>query len=198
MTREERLQQIARELFEVNEGNKEGKQNREKLISEFYRLLDAGFKGRDHILPVKTIEVPDAFWNSTQMSKDEFVESRFPGWNVEHVEKNITTGKTVLILKRDPSYLGSVVEVETEDGNVKVAKEIAEFTPEIDWDTLNAERPDLFEKLAIYKTVVELNDAALERIAMETPEELAVLERHMRVKKPTLKVTSRRLKDGKS
>lgn len=198
MTREERLQQIARELFDTTQQNKKGEKNRDELKSEFFRLIDAGYQGRDHIVPVKTIEVPDTFWEATKMTKEEFVESRFPGWEVEHVEKNISLNHTVIVLKKDKSYIPAVVEVEDEDGKkITVAKEIAEYTPEIDWDTLNEERPDLFEQLAHFKTVVELDDDALERIAMETPEELATLERHMKVKPPALKVTSRRQKDDK-
>jgi hypothetical protein len=196
MTREERLQKIALDLAEISEENKQNKKEREGLMSDFFRLLDAGYKGREYLLPIKTIEVPDTFWTTTGMSKEEFIDTRFPGWKVQHVEKNIATNQTVFILKKDVSYLSAVVEVEHEDGQkIKVAKEVAEYTPEIDWETLNAERPDLFEKLAHFKTVVELDDAALERIAMETPEELATLERHMVVKTPALKVTSRRVKD---
>lgn len=196
MTREERLQQIALDLFDISDESKKAEKNRELLKSEFFRLLDLGYKGRANILPVKTIEVPDEFWIKTGMSKEEFVETRFPGWKVEHVEKNISKDQTVFVLKQDATYLPAVVEVESVDGQkIKVAKEVAEYTPNIDWDTLNAERPDLFEKLAHFKTVVELDDAALERIALETPEELATLERHMIVKKPALKVTSRRMKD---
>lgn len=197
MTREERLHQIAQDLYDISRENKQAEKDREVLKSEFFRLIDKGLTGRSNLMPVKTIEVPDSFWIATGMSKEEFVQTRFPGWKVEHIEKNISLNNTVIVLKKNASYIPAVVEVEHPEGKIKVAKEVAEYTPQIDWKTLNAERPDLFEKLANFKTVVELNDEALERIAMESPEELATLERHMVVKEPSLRVSSRRLNDEK-
>lgn len=196
MTREQRLQKIARDLFDISEEEKQSKKNRSDLREELFRLLEYEFQGRDHILPIKTVEVPETFWEATGMSKSEFVQTRFPGWNVEHVEKNIITKQTVFVLKRDPRYLPGVVELE-DDPLIKVSKEVAEYTPEIDWTTLQQERPDLFEKLAKPKVVLELDDDALEKIANTEPEELATLERHMIVKEPSLKVQPRRLKSGK-
>lgn len=201
MTREERLQQIAMDLFDISEEEKTNKKQRSELKEEFFRLLEYDFKGRDHILPVKTIEVPDSFWQSTKMTKDEFARSRFPGWNVEHVEKDITTGMTVFVLKRDPHYIPGIVEISNEyddgDTTIKVSKEVAEYTPEVDWTTLQQERPDLFERLSKPVITLELDDNELEKIANEQPYELATLERHMIVREPALKVQPRRVKSGK-
>jgi len=197
MTREERLQKIAQDLYEISVDDKRNKSTRDDLKDEFFRLLDYEYKGRAHILPVKTIEVPDTFWHSTQMTYDEFVRSRFPGWNVEHVEKSISTNRTVFVLKRDPQYVPGLVEVQDDEGTIKVAKEVAEYTPEIDWTTLQQERPDLFEKLSRPRVIMELDDDAFEKLAMEEPEELATLERHMVVRPPALKVQPRRMKNAK-
>lgn len=195
MRREEYLQEIAKGLFEASEDEKEAKKRREYLRDEFFRLAEAEFHGKDHILPVKTIEVPDEFFARTGLTKDEFVKSRFPGWKVEHCEKNVAMSHTVFVFKKDPSYIPTVVDVEVDDQSIRVAKEIAEFTPEIDWDTLRKERPDLFKKLARRKVVYELNDQELENLTVETPEDLATLERHLKVKEPVRKATAKRLKN---
>lgn len=196
MKREERLQYLAKQLYSHSQTEKELKKSREELREEFFRLLDDGLSGREHVLPVKTIEVPDAFWATTGMTKEQFVDSRFPGWKIEHCEKNITTNQTVFVLKRDPSYVPGMVDATFGDTHIRVSKEIAEYTPEIDWTTLQAERPDLFEKLAKTKVVLELDDDELERLAVENPEELATLQRHMKVREPSIKVQPRKLKDG--
>jgi len=197
MTREERLKWLAERLYEEQQSEKEHKTNREGFKKEFMRLIEDGFDGRDHILPVKTIEVPADFWKKTGMTKAEFIESRFPGWDVEHVEKDISTSNTVFVLKRNPHYLSGTIEVETDDGILKVSKEVAEYTPEMDWNTLREERPDLYKRLANPVITLELDEEMLEYIASEEPEELAVLQRHMKVKEPSLKVQPRMTKRGK-
>lgn len=197
MTREERLKQIAKELFDSSQNDKMFKTNREALKEEFMRLMESGFKGRAHILPVKTIEVPESFWKTTKMTKDEFVTTRFPGWKVEHCEYNTATKMTVFVLKQNPYYIPGVVEIEVEGGTVRVAKEVAEYTPEIDWQTLAQERPDLFERLAKPVTTLEIDENELEKLSELEPEELATLQRHMRVKEPALKVHPRMVKNGK-
>src|SRR4051812_39878863 len=105
MTREERLRQIARELYDAKIEERQAGDQVKELRDEFFRLHDDAFRGKDHMLPVKTIEVPDEFFVSTQMTQDEFVRSRFPGWEVEHVEYNTSKARRVFVLKRDPRYI---------------------------------------------------------------------------------------------
>jgi hypothetical protein len=78
----------------------------------------------------------------------------------------------------------------------KVSKDVAEYTPEIDWETLKSERPDIFKKLAVKRTHYDVNEAALEEL-FEDPEEASVLQRHLKVKPPSLRVTARRIEQEK-
>lgn len=195
MTRQERLQQIARELYEAKLEEKQAGDTTKELRNEFFRLYDEEFRSKDYLLPVRTIEVPNEFFHSTGMSQDDFVSSRFPGWDVEHVEYNTALGKRVFVLKRDPAYIPGVIEIDDDDKKLRVSKEVSEYTPEMDWSTLRQERPDLFEKLAQPITSYEIDEEAFERILYETPEELSTLQRHMSVKKPILRATARRVKD---
>lgn len=195
MNSEEYAKNLARELMWATEEQDQSKKHREEIRDEFLRVVNEEFKGKDHMLPVKTIEVPDTFFETTNMTEEDFAASRFPGWNVEHVEKNIAKGYTVFVLKRDSSYLPKVIE--TDDGEnsvIRASKEVAEYVPEIDWETLTAERPDLVEKIGKKKLIYELDEQGLESLSVEDPEELATLERHMKVRSPSIKTRARRLK----
>lgn len=195
MTRQERLQEIARKLYEAKTIEKEADGVVKELRDEFFRLYDEEFRGKDYLLPVKTVEVPAEFFARTGMSQDEFISSRFPGWEVEHVEYNTALARRVFVLKRDPKYISGVIEVDDGDKKLRVSKEVSEYTPEIDWTTLKAERPDLFDKLAQPITSYEIDETEFEKLVNESPEELATLQRHMTVKQPTLRATARRVKD---
>lgn len=197
-TREEQLQRVARQFYDTKSVERETGKQADELRKEFFRLHDEQFKGKDYLLPVKTVDVPDEFWHSTQMSKEDFVSSRFPGWNVEHCEYNTALGRTVFVLKRDPQYIPGIVELYEEDneGNhlIRVSKEISEYTPEIDWETLKQERPDIWEKIAQPITSYEIDEEGFEKLVEESPEELATIQRHMKVRKPVLRATAKRVK----
>jgi len=195
MKREEKLRQVAYKFYKAAQEEKRVKAEREELRSDLFRLLDYDFKGKDHLLPVRTFEVPEQFFRDTGLSYDEFVKTRSPGWKVEHVEKNVTTDLTTFVLKKDPNYVNRIIEVDADEGKIQVSKEISEYPPEIDWETLVVERPDLYEKLAKEVVVIQLNDEELEKLFEEQPEELAVLQRHMVVKQPVIRIVPRKVKD---
>jgi hypothetical protein len=197
MRREQRLAHVARQLYETTEEEKEVKKRRENLRSEFFRLSDIGkgTTGGRNILPVRTVEVPEDFFQATALSQEEFITRRYPGWNVEHVELNTVSKVRTFVLKRDTKYVSSVVEIEDEGQIVRVSKEVVEYSPEVDFDTLKMERPDLFNALAEEVTTYVLNDDAFEQLIAEYPEELAVIERHLVVKEPALRATAKRVKD---
>lgn len=197
MTREERLADIARKLFEHKAREREYSEETKELREEFIRLHDDGIKGKAFRLPVKTIEIPGEFWDRTGMSMEDFIATRFPNWDVEHIERDISTGKTTFVLKQNYKYVSGVVDVnDTEDENkiIRVSKEVSEFTPEIDWDSLRRERSDLWERLADPKIVYEINEDEFDKLVENNPEELATLQRHMKVKPPTIRTTARRIK----
>ena len=194
VTREERLQEIGRRLYEKKVNERVYSEEVKELRDEFFRLHDDGVKGQSYRLPVKTIEVPDEFFETTQMSKEDFVATRFPNWEVEHIEKNTALNKTVFVLKQNYHYVPGVVDIEDGDKILRVSKEVSEYTPEMDWDTLKQERPDLFERLAQPVTSYEIDEENFAKLIDESPEELATIQRHMRVKPPTLRATARRIK----
>lgn len=189
MTREERQQQIAKELYQAREQERKIKSRVDELKDEFFKLAEDEYAHKDHMLPVRTIEIPDNFFIRTGMTHQEFVETRYPGWNIEHVEN--TSGMVVFILKRDPSLMPVTVSV---DG-VSVTKTPIEYTPEIDWDTLMRERYDLYKQIAKVTMKIEVDETRFEKLIEENPMEMNTIARHMKVKKPSLKVTAKKVKD---
>jgi hypothetical protein len=194
MRREQRLAHIARQLYETVENEREVKKSREDLRKEFFRLHDAGL-GANHILPVRTVEIPESFFKATGLSQEEFVTRRFPGWKVEHVELNTVEKKRTFVLKRDTKYVAGVVDIEDEGQTVRVSKEVVEYSPEVDFESLKKERPDLYRKLKKTVKVDVLDDDKFEALLAEHPEELSVVERHLVVKEPALRATVKRVKD---
>lgn len=197
MTRQERLAYIARQLYDAKTAEKDAKSNVSEFRDEFFRLHDEEFKNKDFLLPIKTVEVPEEFFTRTGLSKQEFVDSRFPGWQIQHCEYNSATGNTVFVFRKDTKFMPGVIDIEDDDGaTIRVAKEISEFTPDIDWETLKNERPDLYDKLARPVLTYEINEEEFNRLVAEQPEELATLQRHMTVRNPVLRVTARKVKNN--
>jgi hypothetical protein len=187
MKRDERLKHLSDEIFKIAEEIKEMTKDKDAHKTDFFELVEDEFKGKSYLLPIRTVEVPDEFFDLTDMSYEQFCDSRFPGWDIEHMEKNIVDGKTTFVMKKNPGLMGQVVETDT----TITTKSIVEYGPEIDWDTLKMERPDIFD--GIVKTVesYEVDEEKFANAVKDEPELLSVLERHMKVKKPSTKLLSR-------
>jgi len=196
MERSERLKHLGREIDRLSKLEKEIKIHREVVRDEFSRLVQDEVKDKEYLQPVKSIEIPDEFFHSTGLSKEEFVASRFPGWNVEHLEKDIAKNTTSFVLRRDPNYIPySIVVDEDEESELRVSKSIAEYNPEIDWDAMMASDPDLFEKIAWPKKIeYEMNEEEFKKLIEEEPEILAEIQRYLTVHKPAIKFSARRVK----
>lgn len=197
MNRQERLEHLAKEIFLAKEKEKTYKEAIEDLRGKFFDLLEDDIRGKSHLLPVQTIEVPKEFFGTTGMTERDFIASRFPGWDVEHVEVNIAAGVHTFVLKKNARYIPNVVEVELDGRKLRVSKEISEYEPDIDWNTLEAEDPKLFERLVRWEPTPVLDEDALEKMIEEKPEVLEKLRRHFKVKSPSLRATAREIKSGK-
>lgn len=198
MTRQERIEWLARELERVSNEEKEIKKRRSELRDDFFRLADHDWNKNEHLLPVVTINVPEEFFKRTGLSKREFIATRYPGWNLEHDEYNTALFNHTFVLRRDPKFISREITIEDGEDTLKISKEISEYTPDIDWETLRNDDPVLFEKLATPVEQYTLNEESLEQIMNESPDDLATLQRHMKVKAPTVRVVPRRINGRKS
>jgi len=116
--------------------------------------------------------------------------TRYPSWNlIKLIEDD---EETTFIFRKRPEYMGKVIELE----DAKLSKIAVEYSPEIDWESLAAEYPDLAEKLSKEEVRKVVNDEALEQEAKNNPDLFAILRRHMVVKTPTNKYLIGRKDDG--
>lgn len=194
-SRVDELAKVARELYNLHHDKQKATSEYDQARRKFMSLTTEEYRQNEAILPVRTIEVPDEFFEKTGMDELAFVLSRFPGWQVEHRDKK--EGSTIYVFRKDPNYMPDSVEIHEGEITIRVSKEVSDYTPEIDWDTLKQERPDLYKRLAKRRMVLEVNEGEFNKMVEEDPHEMAVLERHLKVKEPSLKVRPRKLKEEK-
>jgi hypothetical protein len=152
------------------------------------------WEGREHLLPTTTISIPDEFWETTKFeSVEDFVDSRFPTWDLIDKHEDHGALSTILILRKKPEYMPFIYD----DDDVKVNKVSVEPTPEIDQETLMAERPDLYRQLFKPVTVMELDEQALSDAIEQDQEIPAILMRHQfSSRAPQQRISASEVKSG--
>jgi hypothetical protein len=73
------LQELAREFYELDQEAKEIEKRKKNLRSKILEEISIEYEYKEYLLPVQLIEVPNTFFESTSMSVDDFITSRFPG-----------------------------------------------------------------------------------------------------------------------
>lgn len=164
------IENLVSDLYHVTTQEKELKARKEELRDELFGV--ANREQPEHLLPTATIEVPFEFFNTTGMTYDDFLKSRFPTWDLQDYE--VKDNSVVFILRKGKSYM----PWKYEDDYYKLSKSPVEPTPEIDWDTLEIERPDLFGRLAKEKITYEVNEEEFNKLLQEDPTVYEVLRRH--------------------
>lgn len=139
---------------------------------------------KEHQLETTTITVPHEFWESTAMSEEDFLETRFPSWSLLE-RKNLRYG-TLFILRKKPEYQNHIYSI----GDWIVSKTVVEKTPQVDWKTLKAENKDLYDEIAVQRTIIELDQEKLDDLVSKNPETLAILRRHLIMSKPEKRVNT--------
>jgi hypothetical protein len=142
---------------------------------------------------VQSVEVPQQFFKVTQISHEDFVSTRFPGWDLTKKMED-DPNKVIFILRKQPALMSKIIEMD----DAQLTKIVAEYTPEVDWETLEKEDPDLYNRISQKVETTEINEAALERESQENPEVFSILRRHMRVRTPSVKYLLKRKKENGS
>jgi hypothetical protein len=192
VSNEEQMRELASSLYEISRREKELKVEKERLRQQLFEAMAKDYERNPHLLPTRSIDIPNSFWDRTTLNEDEFFASRFPGWIVDDVTE-VDDTKTYQ-LRRTPSHMPYSVEIEHGGEDIRVAKEINEYTPTMDWESLHDELPELFRQLAKPVEVFEINEDELERLVQIEPDVLSRLQRHMIVREPVSKMTTRNLK----
>lgn len=168
------LDNTIRELHKLNALEKKVKARKDEVRSDLFEFGTLSYDGAEHLRPTTTVTVPQEFWEKTGLTESEFLATRFPTWEVEAAEYDDLAGETTFILRKLPEFLP--YKYENED--YKLSYVATEPTPDIDWVTLGAERPDLFHKLAKPVTTFVLDEDKLVAMLEGEPEIIAVLTRH--------------------
>jgi hypothetical protein len=175
------IEEVANEIVEIKQEEDMVKKRLGAAREEFFELTAAALD--DSELPVYTIEVPNEFFDKTGMDILAFIFSRFPSWGLLSVKE--LDDRKIITLQRDRQYIPSAVEV----NGTKISKSVSEYTPTLDWNTLEKERPDIASRLKKPVTKYEIDEEALGELIGEVPELSSVLERHMQVKSPSLRLS---------
>lgn len=174
-----RLTELSQELYELSTEIAEREARRGKLRKELFNFATEQIKiaeSTSGTLPMKSVVIPEGWLEKIDISKEDFFKSRYPGWII------LSEKGGVYIIMKDPEYISW--EYVDPDTHIKVAKQIQESTPEIDWKTLQLEDPELFERLAAPVVDYELNEEEYNRVVVENPTVVSILQRHLVMKTP--------------
>jgi len=170
------LDTLASDLYEVSQEIANLEDQRYQLRKQLFEIATEENDKPFYSLPTKSVELPDGFLKKVGLTKDEFFDSRYPGWKIIAEEKN------VYIIKKLPEFLP--FEYVDPESRIKVAKQIQESTPEVDWETLEKDDPELYKELGMIVSHLELNEAKYYELSQKDPEVISILQRHLKMKKP--------------
>jgi hypothetical protein len=173
------IDDVVEQLAEITSLEKEIKSKKENLRSELFEIGADDYEGKEWLLPTTTITVPKEFWVRTNLTPDEFIASRFPTWDLESREDDVTMFTTTFVLRKKPLYM----PYKYENDNYKLSKSVTEPTPEIDWETLKAEDSQIFDKITKEVVIYELDGEALEELMAEDDSIIPFLTRHTMYKR---------------
>jgi hypothetical protein len=181
-----------RRLARLDRIIKQFEKEKKEIRQQYFDEVAAKHAFSPNLLPTKTIAIPNEFWIKTSISIVDFCVSRFPDYDLIAQEQDIQGYNTILVLRKKAEVVPDVFE----DDRVKVSKTVVENTPEIDWVTLEAEFPSIFQRIAREVTHYEINDAELSKVVEEQPEMLEHLKRHLISKPASAKLYVRAKKES--
>ena len=192
MDRDKTYERLGNKWIKLTSQEAKVKETKEKLRAELSGVIKEEFAEKDYLLPIITETIPNSFFEATGISYDEFLGTRYPGW--ELISEIDMENEVVFILKKRPEFMGKVIEL---GKDVQLTKTVVEYSPEIDWKTLEKEFPELADRISKIVETKVVDEEALELETEENPEIFSILRRHMRVKPPTNKYLTPRRKDEK-
>lgn len=191
LDRESRYQTVGKKWMVLASEEKKVKATKEKLRKELLDLIIDEFEEKDFLRPVVSDSIPHSFFEKTGISHTEFIKTRYPGWELL---KTINEESSVtFVLQKLPEYVGKVIDL----GGAQLSKLVVEYTPEIDWDSLNKEFPELAERISKTIETIAIDEDALAEEVEQNPEIFSILRRHTRTKPPSVRILPRELEDGR-
>lgn len=163
---------------------------KKQVRDQLFEIADSSYGEQNYLLPTITMSVPLVFFERTGLSNEGFLATRFPAWELLHSEDE--DDHRVFVLKKLPAYAPYSVAGD----EYEISRSVSEMTPEVDWETMKAEDPNLFMLLAKPVESYELDVNVFQDLS-KNPEFDAqgFLARHSIHRKPTLRVLAKEVKD---
>jgi len=168
------LTSVVHDLAALTAEEKELKIKKDDLRRQLFTYGAKDYEGKEHLLPTTTITVPIEFFFSTGLDEEAFLNRSFPTWEVIGREKNNAHSSVTYVLRKKPVYM----PFSYEDDDFKLSKTTTEPTPEIDLETLKAERSELYEAITSKEVRVILDGDKLQVAIEEDQEVISILMRH--------------------
>lgn len=170
------LDEITKELIEVNDKIKTLEKNKESLRSRFFNLIDEHIRicgaNENEVLFVKCASRAEA---------EQYVFDNHPGWLIVQYDPE------KIVIEEDPSKMKFYWT--TPDG-YQIGRTTAVVGTRFDFDYLEKNAPDLFNEVVESKTVYELNEKKAQKLLDEHPEYLPVLQDATKLGKIQLRLSS--------
>ena len=186
------LEQTAQEYYEVDREIKELEARKKRLRDVIFEQADESYNDKDYLLPTTSVVVPKEFLEQAGLTAGDFLDTRFPAWNLMSTTEQ--GDSLVFVLRKKREYMPFVYEGVLNDDEVGygITRTPSEATPSIDWDLLKKLRPEMFDALAEPVISYELREAKLNELHSIDPEGVISMLRLFTVhKKPTLRVLSK-------
>lgn len=181
--------EIVREIRELQEQKKEVEKTLERSRKRLFNLINEQEK-KSPSLPTKRIEVALDFFTTCNIDPEDFLITRYPSWDLVEYGIDEEARTAVFQLRKNPEYTSFLYQPPGE--NWKIGREIQEYDPSLDIETLKLEDPELVSRLVVEHVTYKLDPDALAIVMQTEPEKLAVLERHLTAKKPAQKLSPAR------
>lgn len=180
--RQHRLSKLLKALDEM----------KKKVRAEFFQEANEFYQKEHWHLPTTTWLVPWDFFDKTGMSREEFVKTRFPSWNV--ISSKEDDEGVVYVLRKKAQFMPWSYQSD----ELEITRSVSEMTPEVDWDSMKKVEPELFEKFAKEVMSYELDADAFNEYQNQNPQfsGMDFLTRYTKHKAPTLRVLSKVVENG--
>ena len=171
-------------IWELDRLIKEAEAQKTQAKKDFFRAASMTVNMTSTI-PQRRVEIEKEWFTKMEITEDEFLETRFPSW--ELVDRKEHFGLVVFLLKKDIDYMPYTFT--NVDLGKTLGKQIQEYDPTIDWASLHKDNPEVFYIIAKEVTFYELDEEALHDLLQTNPEVLELLSRHMLYRKPAIKLS---------
>lgn len=164
---------------------------KKQIRAELFLEADEHFEKEHWHLPMTSWLVENEFFEKSGITREEFVKTRFPQWDIQSTKED--QEGVVYVLRKKKQYMPWSYE----NGDFEISRSVAELTPEIDWETMEKVEPEFFNMFAKPVKAYELDVDAFNKYMNKHPEfsGASFLMKYSVHKNPTLRVLAKQKKN---